>query len=593
MRQRSYAKVKDVCAAANTSAWTICVVLPRAQAAAALAEFGWVITLDNYKRAGELKGVGKGTVAKIEEFLTTGEIQEVAEFLDDPVEKAATELGKVHGIGTKKAGELAAAGIRGIADLRSRPDTVEGLNEVQRKGLRWVREMHTPTARKTLEQLRDSMTAAVQAADAGFQLTFAGAFRRGEAELGAGETLPIMVTHTEHTLDDPNAVSRVLKRDPDANRGPAKLGEVYSILKTAGFIVEDLEGGTLTRTCLVMDPAAAAVYNTPPPVGESASAKEVIQGDAAIKGAVVAGSGSSPVAAAPKPAPVAAAGLAIPDLDDAEEASEAAATSVQGVWSKHGGLKAARAAVGQTLGGRKRRADGPAVEMLQEADEASEDAGPLQPIDGPCPVTITLNIVPANFAVPALFALTGPQDFVLNVGTAARKVGYRLTKYALCRITALEGADGETKHIQAGGACPGVRTSKQGGTSPSPPLAFTQRQLSPLPSLARRKRCSAQSFLWSRSRTCSAGWRPSSYPPASVLRAARSSPCLLVQLRQANDSTRLPFCAGVGACHCTECRRRRHVTAHVTMSVKTEHGRAKRAFAWLRVCFLFHASFIS
>jgi DNA polymerase beta len=86
--------------------------------------------------ASQLKGVskiGKGTLARIDEIIRTGNLKEAEELRADP---RMSELVSVHGFGPRAALKFAQLGVTTLAELRRRQDELD-LNTAQRLGLKY------------------------------------------------------------------------------------------------------------------------------------------------------------------------------------------------------------------------------------------------------------------------------------------------------------------------------------------------------------------------------------------------------------------------------------------------------------------------
>lgn len=78
------------------------------------------ITLDNFKELGNIGGIGKGTINRIEEILKTGKLAEIADYKDDPNEKIIEELETIIGVGRTTAIQFVKEGVKSIKDLKKK-----------------------------------------------------------------------------------------------------------------------------------------------------------------------------------------------------------------------------------------------------------------------------------------------------------------------------------------------------------------------------------------------------------------------------------------------------------------------------------------
>ena len=85
-----------------------------------IKKFPKTITEKNLEEFAELPGIGKGTIERIKEILSTGKLSELDKFVDISMEdkKALEDLESVVGIGRSKALELMKEGIHSVKELK-------------------------------------------------------------------------------------------------------------------------------------------------------------------------------------------------------------------------------------------------------------------------------------------------------------------------------------------------------------------------------------------------------------------------------------------------------------------------------------------
>ena len=129
-----------------------------------------------------LAGIGEGTAKKVDEIISTGKLAALDTATSDPRVACLMQLQRVHGIGPAKAAELVDAhGITGLDALAKRTDL---LNDAQRIGLRYLRELEAKIPRGEMQQLEALIKAAGAAVDPQLQVEICGSYRRGRPQSG-------------------------------------------------------------------------------------------------------------------------------------------------------------------------------------------------------------------------------------------------------------------------------------------------------------------------------------------------------------------------------------------------------------------------
>lgn len=113
------------------------------------------LSIDNLAEFKELPGIGKGTIDRIIEILTTGHLKEIKKISkkDQEHEKIINELENVHGIGRKLAIELYEMGIKSIKDLKEKVNNnAIKVNNTIMKGLLYHNKIKQKIPRKEIDK---------------------------------------------------------------------------------------------------------------------------------------------------------------------------------------------------------------------------------------------------------------------------------------------------------------------------------------------------------------------------------------------------------------------------------------------------------
>lgn len=148
----------------------------------------------------DLKSIGLTPkfVQKCLEIRERGYLEQAEAFRKDAEIHSLLELTRIHGVGPALAQAWLRCGVRSIADVRARADTLPGtatgaatgLTKVQRLGLRFVEDFQVPVCRSEVERIYAQVLRQAQAAKIDAQVVPCGAYRRGDALCG-GLTLVI------------------------------------------------------------------------------------------------------------------------------------------------------------------------------------------------------------------------------------------------------------------------------------------------------------------------------------------------------------------------------------------------------------------
>jgi DNA polymerase beta len=190
--------------------------------------------IDSGKQLSHLRGVGEGTVKRIDEILRTGQLSEVndADISGTHLEYAE-DLMKIFGIGRKKAYELYINhDIKSIKELRSAVETGEvDLPEAVKIGLKYVDDIDTKIPRSELDDIYSYLISAGIRVDPEFDIRVCGSYRR-EA-LVSGD-IDVIVSHP-----------KIIKKE-DAEKSGLMLKYLLYLTKES-FIVDSLTS-TDTKT---------------------------------------------------------------------------------------------------------------------------------------------------------------------------------------------------------------------------------------------------------------------------------------------------------------------------------------------------------
>lgn len=175
-----------------------------------------------------VKGVGPGTIRRIDEILSKGKLSEIKiKKKDQNYANIVDELQTVHGIGQTKAYELITKhGIKSVQDLKKahKKEEVE-LNDIILTGLKYHNVYQKKIPRKETNAIKKYLNKIVSKIDSDLTVTFCGSYRR---EKPLSNDIDILLTH--------NKVST----SKDIKTKPNNLIKLVKVLKKNRFIVDDL-----------------------------------------------------------------------------------------------------------------------------------------------------------------------------------------------------------------------------------------------------------------------------------------------------------------------------------------------------------------
>ncbi|KAF7348273.1 DNA polymerase [Mycena sanguinolenta] len=239
--------------------------------------------LRSANEAKTLKGVGPGIHRRIQDFFETAggyscvpayvyfvsdnsQAQDVdpealQQLKEDRVARA--ELEQISGIGPVKARQLVAAGCRTIEQLRTTPEFLDMLSNVQRVGATYFRHVEARVPRVHLEAVAQGIRDVLSPK---YEVIIGGSYRRGAL---TSSDIHLVVLHPDHVhVPFPTVLPSHIKaspatrtrKKPDGTRPPSVLhDDVVPILQSRGIIAATLSSGDLKWQGIVRlpDPDAA------------------------------------------------------------------------------------------------------------------------------------------------------------------------------------------------------------------------------------------------------------------------------------------------------------------------------------------------
>ena len=137
----------------------------------------------------QYKGVGKGVKEKIEEIMETGTCsayEKIKNLTDDRKKeiKAKQLFMDIHGVGPQHANKLIKAGFLTIEDLKKEKDISKYLNDVQKLGLKFYKDMNERIPYKEIQNHEKYLKMVLEKVDDEAELTIAGSYRRKKKTSG-------------------------------------------------------------------------------------------------------------------------------------------------------------------------------------------------------------------------------------------------------------------------------------------------------------------------------------------------------------------------------------------------------------------------
>jgi DNA polymerase beta len=173
--------------------------------------------ITNIEQLKDIRGIGKGTIDKVNQYLSNGFIQEVEDVKKElkkdkkaygEIEKQTVidKLSSILGVGPAAAIKWWDKGIRSIDDLKRNKDI--SLTKTQKIGLKYYKDLHTRIPREQIK-IFELMVKTVLAHKFGiksFKMEAAGSYRRGALTSG---DIDILFTSTKFNL---NKAVKVLEK---------------------------------------------------------------------------------------------------------------------------------------------------------------------------------------------------------------------------------------------------------------------------------------------------------------------------------------------------------------------------------------------
>jgi len=177
-----------------------------------------------------IKGIGKGTINRINEILKIGKLSEIkTNVTEEKFSKAIEELQEIHGIGHKTAYDLVVKnGIKSINELEKARDngTVE-LNNIILTGLKYHSIYKQNIPRSEVTNIKEYLEKEAKTINKDLNITICGSYRRGK---DTSNDIDVLLTH-------PNIKTKIQLSKQDDNNYLLKF---VKKLKKNKFILDDL-----------------------------------------------------------------------------------------------------------------------------------------------------------------------------------------------------------------------------------------------------------------------------------------------------------------------------------------------------------------
>lgn len=178
----------------------------------------------------DIKGIGKGTISRIDEILKTGKLSEIKIKKSDKKQSdSVMELMEIHGIGHAKAYELVTKyGITSIKQLiKAYNDGKIDLNNIVLTGLKYHSLYQEQIPRSEVTMIEQYLQTIVKKVDKNLTMTICGSYRR--------------MKPTSNDVDVLLVSSDIKTKNDLFNQGNNNfLIQFIALLKKLGFILDDL-----------------------------------------------------------------------------------------------------------------------------------------------------------------------------------------------------------------------------------------------------------------------------------------------------------------------------------------------------------------
>ena len=178
----------------------------------------------------DIKGIGKGTISRIDEILKTGKLSEIKTNLkQEKLSKAIDELQEIHGIGHIKAYELVTKfNIKSIDQLiKAYNDGIIELNDIILTGLKYHGIYKQNIPRDEVTEIKKYLEQQVKKVNNKLTITICGSYRR---EKSTSNDIDVLLTH-------PDIKTKIQLANQDEDNYLIKFVQK---LKKNKFILDDL-----------------------------------------------------------------------------------------------------------------------------------------------------------------------------------------------------------------------------------------------------------------------------------------------------------------------------------------------------------------
>ena len=175
-----------------------------------------------------IKGIGEGTINRIDEILNDGKLSEV-QTLDNDISKYVQNLKEIYGIGDVKARELVNEyGIKTVSELKkAHRDGVVKLNDNVLVGLKYAKLYKQKIPRSEVKKMQSYLKRTAKKIDDNLHAKLCGSFRRKKP---FSNDIDCLLTHTS------------VKSSSDMKKNKNFLYVFVKLLKKQSFIVDALTG---------------------------------------------------------------------------------------------------------------------------------------------------------------------------------------------------------------------------------------------------------------------------------------------------------------------------------------------------------------
>lgn len=177
------------------------------------------------------KGIGKGTIARMNEILSTKKLKEIEEFMNNINEGevrnvAIEELKKVYGIGEVIASKLYDENnIKNIGDLQKAVDSGKiELTDAQQMGLKYYKDINERIPRSEMKLFDAMLQKIVHKVNNDLIFNIAGSYRRERPDSG---DIDVLITHKDYNEEkskNSTFISDILEKLRESNLLLANLG---------------------------------------------------------------------------------------------------------------------------------------------------------------------------------------------------------------------------------------------------------------------------------------------------------------------------------------------------------------------------------